>query len=701
MLTDDQKNRIRSTMEGLGLAFGLTTRAAGMRAKPETFDEKSGSVRFVATTEKPATVFDWDRYDFVEEILVADGMELPARGQVVLLDAHSRYSVVDVLGSATDFQACGVDGHDGRDCLVTFSSVAEGQSAATKVREGHLTDVSVGYKVTESYWVGEGSKQIINGKEYVGPVKVSTRWELRELSLVPIGADNLAKVRSLMSGPGADNGRHDNNGGNTMNKCPKCGESFDGRACKCGHRADQAPDNTTRGDQGQSPAPADQSRGQAGLMTPADVQAQIDQAQRSERDRVNTINDACAVAGLDAEFARGLVDGGVTADQARAKIIDELKKRGPAIGAGAGRSLEVGTEAREKLRAAAVDGLALRGGLKVEKPADGAREFRVMSLHDVARECLEAVGVNTRGMDRRVLASRALSPASGSDFPALMNNVVGRHLLAAFAEAPSTWRPFVSFVDATDFKDMYGIKLSESPDLDDLDANGEYTTAKFSDKQEKYRVVTKGKQVRLTREMIINDDLRAFTRIPRMFGMSARRMESDAVYGLITGNPVMSDGKTLFHADHKNIVTGAALSSGGLSDGRTLMRGQKGMNGANLDLVAAFLLHPAALETGAEILLRSVALPDSNMSSGVFNPWAGKLTPITEGRLDDASATAYYLLAHPDQAPVIEVAYLMGEQQPFIDEEVEFSSDALVIKVRHDFGAGLVDYVGINRNAGA
>ncbi|MDH5525159.1 MAG: Mu-like prophage major head subunit gpT family protein [Desulfobulbaceae bacterium] len=706
LLTPEQKAKIRKEMERRGLAYGFSARAAGMRAEPATFDEKTRSVRFVATVERPVMVFDWERWDFVNEILVSDGMILPDGDHVRLLDTHSRYSVSDVLGSASDFQDCEVDDIPGKDCRVEFSSVQEGQDAATKVREGHITDVSVGYRVIESYWVPEGEKQIINGKSYEGPVKVSTRWELRELSLVPIGADNLAKVRSLMSGPGADEGRQQHNGGNTMHKCPDCGKDFDGRHCTaCGHRADQAPDKNTRGAQGAAaPAPAagDKGRGDGSTgLTPEQVRAQIDEAQRTERERVNGINDAVSVAGLDAEFSRTLVDQGVSLDQARAKIFEKLKERGPAVGAGIGMSIEIGTEAVEKFRAAAIDGFALRGGLRVEKPADGSNIFRGMSLLDLARESLENAGIRTRGMDKRIIAARALSPASSSDFPAIMGAVTGRHLLGAYAEAPSTWRPFVAIVDAPDFKDMYGIKLSESPDLLDLDQNGEYKTAKFSDSQEKYRVVTKGRKVKLTRTMIINDDLRAFTRIPKLFGFAARRFESDAVYSLITSNPVMSDNKTLFHADHKNIVTATAFGSAGLSKGRTLMRKQKGMNGSVLDLTPAFLLHPVELETDAEILLRSAALPDDNKSAGVHNPWAGKLTPIADTRLDDNSITAYYLLAHPNQAAAIEVAYLMGDEQPFIDDEVEFASDSLVVKVRHDFGAGLVDYAGINKNAGA
>jgi phage major head subunit gpT-like protein len=200
--------------------------------------------------------------------------------------------------------------------------------------------------------------------------------------------------------------------------------------------------------------------------------------------------------------------------------------------------------------------------------------------------------------------------------------------------------------------------------------------------------------------MIINDDLRAFTRIPQLFGVAAKRMESDAVYSLITANGAMSDTVALFHADHNNLGSAAALGSDGLSAGRTAMRTQKGLNGERIDATPAFLLAPVALETTADILLRSAALPTAEMSSGVVNPWAGKLTPVADPHLDDASETAWYLLAHPNQVPTIEVAYLEGEEQPYVEEMLDFNSDNLIVKVRHDFGAGVVDHVGAYKNPG-
>jgi len=305
-------------------------------------------------------------------------------------------------------------------------------------------------------------------------------------------------------------------------------------------------------------------------------------------------------------------------------------------------------------------------------------------------------------MSRRQLAARALNPASSSDLPYIFGAVVNKHLLQAYNEWPATFMPFVAITDASDFKDIHSIRMSEAPDLETRNEHGEYKTATFSDQQETYHVVEKGKIVRLTRVMVINDDMRALTRIPQLFGSAGKRMESDMVYGLITANGTMNDSVALFHATHNNLASaGAAPSSDTLSDGRKAMRTQTGLGGASMDIQPAFLLIPVDLETSADILLRSAALPDDNKSAGVINPWAGKLTPIAEPRLSDNSTTAWYLMAHPNQAPVIEVAWLEGERNPYVDEELDFDSDGLKIKVRHDFGCGVVDYLGAYKNPGA
>ena len=431
---------------------------------------------------------------------------------------------------------------------------------------------------------------------------------------------------------------------------------------------------------------------------PVDVAAQIAAALAADRQRAAEIEEVCTVAGMEPEQVRALIASGATVDSARKAALDHLKANSLPIGSGAGRA-QVGVESRDKFRSAALDGMLMRCGHQLDKPADGARDFRGMRLLDIVRESLELSGVRTRGMDPRALASRALAPASTSDFPSLLSGLVNKSLIAAYNEAPATWRPMVAVSDATDFKTKHAIKLSGSPDLLALNENGEYRTADLSESSETYAVATRGRIIRLTRQMIINDDLGGFNRIAQMFGAAARRFENSTVYGLITANGAMSDGQNLFSAAHNNLLGAAALSADNLAIARSAMRRQVGMAGEPLDVQPAFLLTGPELETTAEVILRSAALPNASMSSGVYNPWAGKLTPVSDALIADTNA--WYLFALPSQYPVVEVAWLMGDQAPFIDDEVDFASDSLGIKVRHDFGAGVVDWVGAQYNAGA
>ncbi|MEZ6883367.1 Clp protease ClpP, partial [Enterobacter sp. KB-280D8] len=71
-----------------------------------------------------------------------------------------------------------------------------------------------------------------------------------------------------------------------------------------------------------------------------------------------------------------------------------------------------------------------------------------------------------------------------------------------------------------------------------------------------------------------NDDLNQLTDVPMKMGRAAKATIGDLVYAILTKNPKLSDGKALFHADHKNLSAGA-ISVASLDESRKLMRLQK------------------------------------------------------------------------------------------------------------------------------
>ena len=288
---------------------------------------------------------------------------------------------------------------------------------------------------------------------------------------------------------------------------------------------------------------------------------------------------------------------------------------------------------------------------------------------------------------------------STSDFANIVLNVANKTLRAAYEAAPQTFKPFSRQVTAPDFKTIARVQLGDAPTLDKVNESGEFKRGTISDGKEQYALATYGKVVAINRQTIINDDLGAFTRLPEMFGRAAADLQSDTVWGIITANAAMGDGTTLFHATHGNLDgTSAAISIASLGNGRAGMRKQKGLNGRFINVMAKYLLVPAAIETVAEQYVSQTNVIYTKAAD--FNPFANKLQVIAEPRLDAASAISWYLAADPAQIDTIEYCFLEGQEGVYLESRLGFDVDGLELKARLDFAAKAIDWRGFWKNPG-
>lgn len=174
----------------------LTVRSYEIRA--DTWDDKTRSFEAVLATEAPVMVLDMQRWEPVEEILLMPGCKIPKKGQIPLLDSHDRTSIRSgQIGSVRNLRVEG-DKLIGR----CYLSAAE-EEIATKVREGHVTDCSVGYQVRTSVIIEPEQTVEVEGHSFTAgarPLRITTEWLLKENSLCPIGADEGAKVREEPAG---------------------------------------------------------------------------------------------------------------------------------------------------------------------------------------------------------------------------------------------------------------------------------------------------------------------------------------------------------------------------------------------------------------------------------------------------------------------------------------------------------------------
>jgi hypothetical protein len=263
--------------------------------------------------------------------------------------------------------------------------------------------------------------------------------------------------------------------------------------------------------------------------------------------------------------------------------------------------------------------------------------------------------------------------------------------------------------NAPDFKSIQVTQLSGAPNLLQTNEHGEFTYGTMKDGAETYSVVTYGRIVSLTRQAIVNDDLRAFDRLVAAFGNAARRLENGTVYGILTANAALADGVALFSAisgarTQSNVSTGggSALQASALATARTAMRRMNGLNSEPLNLAPAYLIVPATLEQTAYQLTSSSYVPATTSAINEFRAGGRTaLEPIVEPLLDATSTANWFLAANSAQIDTVEYCYLDGSEGPVIESDVGFEVDGVAYKCRLDFGAKAVDYRGLHRGAGS
>ena len=309
---------------------------------------------------------------------------------------------------------------------------------------------------------------------------------------------------------------------------------------------------------------------------------------------------------------------------------------------------------------------------------------------EIARDTLERRGIRTRGMSKLELAGRALH--STSDFPFITADVMGKVLRDQYDSTPRTFTAWARQTTAPDFKTIRRIQLGDAPSLTKVNEAGEFAYGTLTEGQETYVLSTYGKILPMTRQLLINDDMSAFTRVPQLMARAAADLESDIVYGILSDNADLSDGDPLFDAAHSNEGTDGAISVTTLDEARIAMREQTNLAGRPINVMPRYLVVGPKQETAAAQFTNTDYVPET---PGNINPFARMFQVVVDPRITDYT---WYVMADPGQIDTVEYAYLEGQQGVYMDTEMGFDTDGVKFKVRHDFGAGAIDHRGVFRN---
>jgi hypothetical protein len=664
---------------------------------PATFNDADNTVECVWTTGAQVRRYDyWNDTDYDEALSLDAGAVDMSRfdaGAVPVLDSHRSYGGIGAqLGIVASAQVQNGKGT----AVLRLSQRPDLAGVVQDIKAGIIRNISVGYAVNK-YQVTPANARDDGGTV---PLYTAVDWTPMELSFVTIPADVDAGTRAHQQ------------------------RSQAVRPCEFIRAAAQSTQEQTMSNPqgGTNPTPANPQPSDEAARAAAEAQAR-EAAAAAERERSAEITALCKRFNIT-DKAETFIRENKTVQQVKDFILEQRAQedatpRHPNV-----RGIHTTQDAVETQMRGLEEAILHRIDART-KITDNGRQFRGMSLLELGREFLESRGVSTRGMDRMTLAARMLHfrddrqfrsaimqerDGAGymvtADFASLLANVANKRLRNVYEENPGTYTRWARRApNAPDFKSMSVIQLSAMPDLLQTNEAGEFKYGALSDGAETYSLLTYGRIVALSRQAIINDDLRGFDRILAGFGGSAARLENRTVYAQLTANANMADGHALFdNTNHGNYGTGAgsALQASALATARTAMRKQKGLQKEELNLVPTTLIVPAALEQTAYQLTSANYTPTKQSDVSEFRSGGRTaLDPVVEPVLDAASATAWYLAASNGQVDTVEYCWLDGAEGPMVDTQVGFEVDGIQFKCREDFAAKVIDYRGLYLAAGA
>ncbi len=605
-----------------------------------------------------------------------DGMSIPAQRRPVRFQ-HSAFEGV---------------GHTERIAVEDGELVAEGvvsrnTRAAEEIvasgKKGFPWQASIGASVDEIEFIKRDVAVTVNGKKFTGPVYVAHKTTLNEISFVDLGADQQTQARIAAQ-------HHDEE----IQAMP----------------SHDLPGDTDLTAADQTPSAQAPPTKRNDPFAPSDPTLEIDQITaraREETERRRRIQSMTAeVLAQRPELADDLgrlAHAALEAGWKPEKLQLEFLRLGRTYEGVAGPRPQA-----ERVEGAMIEAaLCMAGGL--ETPALEAH-FGERTLEAASREYRHGLGLcetllifaqanGYRGFGRSDLKSllqfafandMQASGFSTMSLPGILSNVANKFLRAGFEAVESTWREIAAIRSVRDFKQVSSYSLTGGFVYEEIAPGGELKHASVGETAYTNQAKTYGRMFGIDRRDLINDDLDALTAVPRRLGRGGALKLNDVFWAEFLSNAAFFAAENGNYADG----VGTALGIDALTQAETMFLDQTDPDGHPLAVAPVILLVPNGLYVPATQIMNSTELrdPASTKKTPVANPHAGKFRPVRSSYLSNpkysgASGLAWYLLADPADMPVIEVAFLNGQQQPTVESaDADFNNLGIQMRGYHDFG---------------
>lgn len=664
-------------------------RAVTIKGAPRSINETNRTVEVVFSTGARSRNYVPGLGPIVEELDMAPKavrMGILKRGAAPVLNTHRGYDAGDVLGVV---ESARIENGQGV-AVLRFSSAPDVDRIWSRIKDGTLRNVSVGYTVYkyETSVGPDGKAQVYRAVD----------WEPYEISVVPVPVDQMAGVRGQQGQP-------------VYTAIEPSNEEA----------AAMPPENDPA--QGGTQTPADANRGAAPtnppgtppvvVQTPTDANRAAPQAPANpaapdpilvERARVSSIHDATRAAAslnIPAERITGLqtqaINEGWTAERMRSEMFATL------LGS-PGQTIQPvhngnnGDDPASIIEAMA-EAMAVRAMPGYKTTNARHAEFLGFRPTQMVAEMLRARGERNIPRDAALLAERSMHTTS--DFPLLLSAAANKMLAAAYRPANPTYRQIFARRDFRDFKPHRFLRIGDFPNLIKLRQSGEIQAGTISENEEVIALETFARRIRVTRQVLINDDLGAFTDFASMIGRRVADFENFTAYSLLNLNA--GEGPTLVQGAANVFTTGRGnkASSGTTVDLANVALGRAAvMKQTTLDGMPISVGDQMRLVVGPdrELLARQLTVNVAATQTSNANVLSGFISPLVEPLIPGDN---WYLFSDPQATPTFVYGYLNGAEGPMVSTGPVSGIDGFEIAVVFDFGVGAVDYRGAWFNPGA
>jgi len=638
-----------------------------------------------AYTGGPMNLNGW-RYPVVVDL---QGMQMGKQRRPILLD-HT-HDVDFVLGQTDSVAVLN------NQLIVTGQVMGDSPKARQVIAlndRGFAWQASIGARADQVEFVAEGKSSMVNGQEVSGPVNIARRSTLGEVSFVVLGADDNTSAQIAASVSTSDDEV-------TTFEDWLIEHGFDEAELQASQRtmleqlfkgAESTPITasvtSTITEPEQTTAPASNE----------DPVMALRKSMTSELNRISAIRKACG--GRHPEIEAKAISEGWEPMRAELEVLRLDRPKAPAIHS-VDRSITTNVLEAACMMTARHPEVESQYDDKTIETA--TRRFRGgIGLQELLLEAAWANGYTGRTFrdNREVLRFAFHTPIQAGlatvEVAGILSNVANKFLLDGFFSVERVWRNICAVRNVSDFKTVSSYRLVGKDQYELVAPGGELQHGTLGEEKYQNKADTYGLMLAIDRRDIINDDLGAITTVPRKLGRGSGLKINDVFWTTFLANAAF------FTAGNKNFLAGAntVLGIDSMTLAETTFMDQVDSDSKPIGVMPLIALVPTALSAPATQLYKSLEMRDNtaNARTPISNPHQGKYRVEVSRYLGNAayagsSTRAWYLMADAADLPLIEVAFLNGQESPTIETaEADFNVLGVQMRGFHDFGVSLQDF---------